>query len=302
MTDWEGRKNPFIGVNGVVNYESVQPNGLVVHEPQDLFLEKYAADAGLFDTGRHLALGVKATLATQWYDKPYKHDGKVYGSELYPVGEEQMANALKPKGRNPNIMGVAQINMGTLPLHRGNSKTREDYVDKVVRRSQRWIRAVQFDEMRWHENDDMLKLVADTKSMYSEQDLKIILHCGKETMVELGEARVAQKLGQYAHAVDYVLFDMSHGMGKRFSPDVMDDFLDRAYSNGALDSIGFAVAGGLDADAVNEDLPWLLEKYKDLSWWASGYKLHPLNNARKRALQMDGAKEFLQASVDITRQ
>lgn len=281
------RPRPYVGVSGVANYENRQPSGLVIREPQDLFVEAYAHNVGLFETDRLLALGVKATHKTQFQDKENK-----YGRDWYPVGEEGLANALRHSKANPNTLAVAQTYLDI--NHVQNSEYRRVFVNHIVERGRAWIQAIQFDMLPWHDNDDMLEFLGEVKEDY---DVKILLQCYGRAMEELGPKDAVQKLGRHAASIDYVLFDASHGTGKRMDAGKLDGFLDEAYSSDALAGVGFAVAGGLNASAVREDLPALLEKYPDLSWDAEG-QLHPLNNAGKRPLQMDYVRDYLQASVD----
>lgn len=110
---------------------------------------------------------------------------------------------------------------------------------------------------------DFLEEVRDNHS-----DLKIMLQCYGQAMDDLGPKGVSRRLRAFAAYTDYVLFD---------------------------------AAGGLNAERVREDLPGLLAKYPDLSWDAEG-QLHPVNNVRKRPLQLNFTKDYLQASVDVLNQ
>ena len=262
----------------------------MVTEPQDLFVEAYADTAGLFRTNRMLALGVKATHMTQFQGRENK-----YGREWYPVGDE-LATALRLDRTNPNVLAVAQIYLDK--NHVSNSQYRDVLVGRIVARGQQWLQAIQFDMLPWHRNEGMLRFASDVREDY---DVTVILPCYRDIMDELGPKRAIQRLGRYACGIDYVLFDASHGTGQRMNTRQLGDFLQEAYSSTALRHVNFAVAGGLDAQAVREDLPGLLAKYPDLSWDAEG-KLHPVNNMAKQPLQMDITKAYLQASTDVINQ
>lgn len=289
MTKPEARPRPYVGVSGVVNHKYNLPTGQTVTEPQDLFVEAYADTAGLFKTNRMLALGVKATHMTQFQSRENK-----YGREWYPVGDE-LTTALHPNRTNPNVTAVAQIYLDK--NHVSNSHYRDVLVEAIATRGQQWLQAIQFDMLPWHGNEGMLRFASGVREDY---DVTVILQCYKDIMDELGPKRVVQRLGRYAYGIDYILFDASHGTGQRMDARRLGDFLHEAYSSTALRHVNFAVAGGLDAQTVREDLPGLLAKYPELSWDAEA-KLHPINNMAKRPLQMDITKAYLQASTDVIK-
>lgn len=283
------RPRSYVGVSGVVCYKDVQPSGLVVTEPQQLFVEGHAQRAGLYDTDRLLLLGVKATHKAQFQDRENK-----YGREWYPVGEQEFARALVAKDEHSRTLGVAQMYLDI--NHVMNSEYRKVFMRRIAERGRAWLEAIQFDMLPWHNNDDMPDFL--DKLRQNHPDISVLLQCHGPAMEQLGEKGAAQRLGRYAGLLDYVLFDSSHGTGTRMDTGRLDGFLEEAYSSEALEGTGFSVAGGLNAEVVREDLPVLLEKYPDLSWDAEG-QLHPLNNVGKRPLQMDAVKDYLQASVDI---
>lgn len=237
-----------------------------------------------------LALGVKATHMTQFQGQENK-----YGREWYPVGDE-LTTALRPNRTNPNVLAVAQIYLDK--NYATNPQYRNALVKRIATRGQQWLQAIQFDMLPWHGNEGMLQFASDVREDY---DVMVMLQCYKDIMDELGPKRVVQRLGRYAYGIDYILFDASHGTGQRRDARRLGDFLQEAYSSTALRHVNFAVAGGLDAQAVREDLPGLLAKYPDLSWDAEG-KLHPVNNMAKQPLQMDITKAYLQASADVINQ
>lgn len=287
MKIYDGRPRPYVGVSGVVNNKYTLPSGQVVTEPQDLFVEAYANRAGLFETNRMLALGVKATHVTQFQDRVNQ-----FGPEWFPVGDE-LTDALRANRTNPNVLAVAQIYPSK--YHISNSEYRRVLVERVAERGKGWLQAMRFDMLPWYGNEGMLQFVSDVREDY---EVQTILQCHKTAMEELGPKGVVRKLTRYAHALDYVMFDASHGTGERMDTERLKVFLYEAYASKALRNVNFSVAGGLDADTVREDLPALLAKYPDLSWDAES-KLHPLNNAGKRPLQMDMVKEYLRSSVEV---
>lgn len=287
----EGRPQPYVGVSGVVMQRDKQPSGLEVRLPQQLFLEAHAEKAGLFDTGRLLALGVKATHTTQFQDKEYSH-----GGEWYPVGEKDFAEALGVKEKHPQTLGVAQAYFEM--RHLDNSAYHDEFMRRIVSRGKAWLCAVQFDMLPWHNRGQILDFMETVRD--ENPELQVLLACHGKAMEGLGREKTIRRLGAFAPYIDYVLFDASHGTGARMDVERLDGFLEDSYASSALEKIGFAVAGGLNGEHVEEDLPRLLSKYPDLSWDAEG-QLHPLNNVGKRPLQMDRVKEYLQKSVDVLR-
>lgn len=283
------RPKPYVGVSGVVNMPHIEPSGLVVREPQQLFVEAKAQRAGLSGQNRLLALGVKATHKTQFLDETNK-----YGRDWYPVGEQEFADTLAEKEKHPYDLGVAQVYMDPTQLS-GDPGYFHEFMNRVHRRGSKWLQAVQYDMLPWQDNDKLLRNVDITRRYFQTQS---IVQCHERAMDELGPVIAIRELGKYATGIDYVLFDASYGTGKRMNVKRLDIFLEEAYSSEELSHVGFGVAGGLDATSVREDIPALLSKYPDLSWDAES-KLHPLNNRRKRTLQMDFTGDYLQASVDV---
>jgi hypothetical protein len=290
MNEYEGRPQPYVGVSGVVKRRHVEPSGIEWHEWQHAFLQADAQRAGLFETDRQLALGVKTMHKTQWQDRV---DSK--GREWHPVGEQEFANSINPGLLTSDTMTVAQAYLDV--NHVQNSEYRKQFARRIAKRGEKWLQAVQFDMLPWHQSDDMFTFIDKLKENH---DLKVLLQVHGNAMGELGPKGVAQKLGTHAASFDYLLFDASHGTGKRMDPDNLDNFLEEAYSSDALSTVGMAVAGGLNAERILEDLPPLLAKYHDLSWDAEG-QLHPLNNIGTRPLQMDIVRDYLRASVEILK-
>lgn len=290
------RPQPYVGISGVVNEKKVMPSGLVVTEPQQIFLEADAERAGLFTTGRQLMLGVKGMHTNQYQDRVHMRLGEEQGPEWFPVGEQAFAEALGERERHPNTLGTAQVWLH--PRHAMNAVYRDEFMTKIAWRGRRWLDAVQFDALDWHEDDNLLKYAQETRQ---QRDFKVILQCTSEQMYTLKPQGVVRKLGEFAASMDYVLFDASLGLGKDLEPDRLSHFLQAAYESDELAHVNFAVAGGLDGDTVRRLLPKLLERFPELSWDAEA-KLHPRNNANKKPLQMDRVKGYLHASADVLKQ
>lgn len=288
------RPQPYIGVSGVVTHKNKQPSGLVVTEPQVLWLQSYAEKAGLFDTNRQLALGVKAVHQTQWDDSPMTRGSQSYGEEWYPVGADQIRDVMSQQSKHERTMGVTQMYFDRAKVH--DEAYRNQFMARTAFRCRKWIDAIQYDSMPWHEDERLFRSLEFAKE--SLASMTTIVQCHDHAMDALKERKVSKILGSHAGVIDYVLFDASHGLGKAMDIESLDRYLETVYASDRLSKVGFAVAGGLDAETVEEKLPYLLEKYPDLSWDAEG-KLHPLNNARKRPLQMDTVKKYLESSVNV---
>ena len=269
------RPKPYIGVSGVVS-----PN-------QQYYLLDQFAWQGL-DESRHLALGVKAVHKTQYLDVPNK-----YGPEWYPVGKDAFASALEPGGGD--FLRVAQIYLDIGCVD--DARYRNELMQRICRRGEAWLNAVQLDMLPWHTEAEYLDFIEQIKS---ETGLKVLLQAHGEAMKELGPRGVVQKLGQYASSIDYVLFDASHGKGLRLDASALRPFLEAGYSSESLSGTGFSVAGGLNAEIVRQDLPQLLVDFPDLSWDAEG-QLHPTDVNGKRPIDMQAAKQYLEASAAVLR-
>lgn len=287
------RPRPYIGVSGVVNEKKILPNGLVVVEPQQLFLEAYAHQMKLFNTGRQLLLGIKAMHQNQFLDRPYERKGESFGKEWFPIGEEPFRNALDQREKHPHTLGTAQVWLH--PRLAPNAVYRDRFMSQIAIRGSKWMDAVQFNALNWHKDASLLKYAQETRQ---QRGFKVILQCTGEQMYLHSPKEIVHKLGEYAASMDYVLFDASMGRGKDLDPDRLSRFLEAAYESDELTHVNFGVAGGLDGESVPRLLPKLLNRFPGISWDAEG-KLHPLNNVGKRPLQMDKVKQYFKASVDM---
>ncbi len=272
------RPQPYVGVSGVISPE-------IQHQ-----LEASAEEVGLFKTGRQLGLGVKAVHTTQWLDVENR-----YGREWYPVGENEFRGALDGRDHNatsPDTLPVALTYIDSKFVT--DADYRRQFVRRIVERGGPWLQAIQFDLLPWHNDNAMLHFLEELSEEYG---LTTLLQCHKDAMDELKPKGVARRLGHYVRFIDYILFDSSHGTGKRLDVTSLDHFLEEADSK--LDvKVGLAVAGGLSADVVRDDLPQLLRKYPNLSWDAEG-QLHPIDELGKRPLDMQAAEDYLRASAEV---
>ncbi|MEO8691326.1 MAG: hypothetical protein ABI397_00910 [Candidatus Saccharimonas sp.] len=269
------RPKPYIGVSGVVDTEQ-----------QRFLLDQFAQQN--IDDARHLALGVKVVHKTQYLDVANK-----YGPEWYPVGESALASALEPYDRNS--LRVAQVYFDV--EHVGDEGYRNKFMERIRRRGAAWLTAVQFDMLPWHRDSKFLDFIENVKS---ETGFKVLLQAHGEAMNELGPNDIVCKLGGYASALDYILFDASHGNGVQLDTHALRPFLEAAYNSNELSGVGIGIAGGLNAEVVRQDLPELLADYPDLSWDAEG-QLHPVGLDGKRPLDMEVTSRYLEASAAVLR-
>lgn len=268
-------KQSYVGVSGVVSPE-IQAS-----------LEDIVTTVGLHKKGRLLALGVKAVHKTQFLDIENK-----YGADWYPVGEEAFKHALRHDSPNPNTIAVAQVYLDVEYVD--DREYREKFLERIVKRGNPWLQAIQFDMLPWHANHETLEFLEKVK----EHGVEVFLQAHKNAMGELGPDGVVRRLGHYAHLIDYLLFDSSHGTGKRLDTSALRPFVAAAYEGLDLSQTGIALAGGLHGVVVREDLPELVAQYPNLSWDAEG-QLHPTNQDGKRPLNLAVTEDYLRASSEI---
>jgi phosphoribosylanthranilate isomerase len=270
------RPQPYIGISGVVD------------RGQQYYLMDQFVWNGLDEPpiNRQIALGVKNVHKTQFLDIENK-----YGTDWYPVGEEAFANALSENGIRS--LRVAQMYFDAEEVQ--DPEYRKAFVERTRRRGRAWLNTFQFDMLPWHKDETMLLFLEEVKD---ETGHAVILQAHGEAMSELGPEGIARQLGRYAHALDYILFDASHGRGVRMDTEKLVPFLDASYSNGSLQNVGIGIAGGLNAEVVRNDLPVVIELFPDVSWDAEG-QLHPFRPDGTRPIDMTLAKRYLEASREV---
>jgi len=266
------RPEPYVGVSGVVSPDQQ-------HE-----IESYVAEMGL--TQRRLLLGVKAVHKTQFLDIENK-----YGQAWYPVGPDAFNKALAPKTENTTSLAIAQTYLDQDMVE--NAGYRELFMDRLLQRGGPWIDGIQFDMLPWHSDSKMLHFLENLKQ---RTGTKILLQVHQPAMDKLTPSEAASMLGDFGNSLDYVLFDASHGTGKRLNTAALTDYLSAVYEEKTIANTGFAIAGGLNETAVREDLPEVIDKFPDVSWDAEG-QLHPIvPHDSERPLDMSIVRAYLEAS------
>lgn len=282
------RPLPYIGISGVNNlkHNSNPENTSMQYWLMDQFT--YAGIENRQDqpNQRQILLGVKAVHKTQYLDIENK-----YGHEWYPVGEQEFATALDEGGSR--ALKAAQIYFD--PESVADAEYRKKFIKRICERGKRWLNTLQFDLLPWQQNDAMLPFIEEVKQHTNHT---IILQAHGESMQQLGAENMAKKLGRYAHTLDYVLFDASHGTGVRLDPNALRPFLDKVYESKQLTSVGFGVAGGLSADVVRNELAALVNTYPDLSWDTEG-KVHTTQEDGTLGFDPYAAKDYIEASSNI---
>jgi len=232
-------------------------------------------------------LGIKATHKTQFLDIENK-----YGRDWYPVGDE-IKNTISPRQNRNNSLYIIQAYLDI--NHVEDSEYRDRFSDTVFKRSKNWVNGIQFDMLPWHTHPAMIQFLEKLKSKY---DTKVFLQCHKNAMEMLGPKGVVEKLKQYTHTIDYVLFDSSHGTGTKLDTDKLRHFLTESYNTESLDAVGFAIAGGLNSEIVEKELPNITKDFPDISWDAEG-QLHTELDNYTRPLNIEITKDYLKESSKI---
>ena len=268
------RKQEYIGISGVTS-------------PEQYFrLNTDFEELGLI-WWRNLQLGIKATHKTQFDDIENK-----YGREWYPVGDEIFRST--HARFDECTTQVAQICFDADRVH--DRSYRQHFLDKLSDRSQDWLTGLQYDMLPWHTDPNLIRELREDGSVGTD----LIIQCHGEIMRTHSPEEVVRKLAQAAEYFDYVLFDASHGTGRRLDAEALLPYLDKAFAAPDLEHVGIGIAGGLNATVVHEDLPAIVAEFPDLSWDAEG-QLHPVTAEGKRPLDLDLCRAYLEASAEVVR-
>jgi hypothetical protein len=271
------RPKPYVGISGVISSE------------QQSFYGDIFRDCGLEDAGRRLALGIKAVHKTQFLDVENK-----YGRAWYPVGETAFRGAVEQSPDSQRMINIAQVYLDI--EHVGDADYRNSFTKRIFHRGEEWLNGIQFDILPWHSDKDIAPFLEQLKESHPDQ--LVLLQCHGEAMGQLGPKEAIRQLGAVASSIDYVLFDASHGTGTRLDVAKLQSYLDEGYESDSLSNIGLAVAGGLNAAVIRDDLPELLSTYPQTSWDAEG-QLHPINDKGERPLDEKVVRNYLNASRDV---
>ena len=274
------RNKPYVGISGLI-------------EPQQQFVYEDARRSHEVLRRRGLLMGVKAVHNTQWLDRPNK-----YGRNWYPVGGEEFRYALTDSDVfYESEMGVAQMYLDPESI-RKQPDYPEQFVDRVMARGERWLTHLQFDMLPFHDPES--REWGNVISRIRRRGYGVIMQCHGPAMAQGAEVALGQL--RRLPRLDYVLFDASHGTGKRLDTQALLPFLDAAYNDTELEARGtnFGLAGGLSAAIVYDELQPVVRAFPEVSWDAEG-RLHvPLDSPKNAGkLDDDAVRAYLDASAQV---
>lgn len=266
------RAKPYVGVSGVD-----------APEVQQQLIELFD-DSGL-RAKRELMLGVKALHKGQWLDLPGRR------GPGWDVTGEAFRGCVD---RNTQSVNVAQAYFDIDLVN--EASYRDAFLQRIFDRGSAWIDGIQFDSYPWHKDEVLMRFLEQTKEQYP--DALIYLQCHQWSMDTYAPKQMAQRLGEYAHAIDYLLFDASHGKGITLDTERLVPFIDEIYASDTLGQVGVALAGGLCAETIGKYLPAVVERYPDISWDAEG-RLHPKREDGTMPLDLDTVTRYFAASAEL---
>lgn len=266
------RAQSYIGVSGV-DAPDIQTRLIELFD-----------DAGL-RSRRELMVGVKALHKGQWLDLPGRR------GLGWDVTGEAFRGCVEHSAKSVNV-AQAYFDIDQV----GDPSYRNAFLQRIFDRGSTWIDGIQFDSYPWHENSALMQFLEQTKRQHPEA--LIYLQCHQWSMNTHTPKRMAQRLGAHAHAIDYLLFDASHGKGITLDTERLVPYIDEIYSYDALGHVGVALAGGLCAETVREHLPSVVERYPDISWDAEG-KLHPKHKDGTMPLDLATVGRYFAASKEV---
>ncbi len=160
-------------------------------------------------------------------------------------------------------------------------------LERVVEYGGENLHAIQLD-VTWPVSDELKKF----KNKYP--DIAIILQVGKFGIKEIDSDphKLVDRMREYGDAVDYILLDMSMGMGKSMESEGLLPMLRTVRDQ--LPDLGLAVAGGLGPDSVDLLAP-IAAEFPDISIDAQG------NLKRKDAPRDDRGHLIATEPVDLER-
>lgn len=123
----------------------------------------------------------------------------------------------------------------------------------------------------------------------------VVLQCGTEAMREFGNdaANIAKQVMKYEGLIDYVLIDPSGGVGKEFDVEFASECFTYLRD---ISSIGFGIAGGLEANNLDRLRP-LLRKFPNFSIDAEGR----LRNAEDH-LDIRKTQDYVTAAMNLYKE
>jgi len=165
-------------------------------------------------------------------------------------------------------------------------------LENVMQRTRHYNRGIQLNGLPWV-RQDYRPLIHQFRAKYPDQS--IIIQANQDMLASHSPADVASELGSMP--VDYILFDASGGWGVELEPDKIRPYVDEIYQQQL--PVGVVIAGGLEAQNVEQLFGPLVEVYTGLSCDAEGRLRKGPKGATE--LDMDAAEAFILAWNETLR-
>jgi hypothetical protein len=262
MTELD-RPQPYIGVSGVAHCE------------QHIALFDVALRERIDRIGYFMIIGVQATGKTQVREVESKR-----GRMWHPVGDE-IAEA------------AASEDSGLTKPYVHCFFTDDEMaigVANVMRRTRHYVQGMQFNGLHWTEQD-YRGLFTGFAETYPGKS--IILQANSGVLNANTPSELARNL--VGMPVDYVLLDPSGGYGQRMDADKIREYVNEIYQQQV--PIGVAIAGGLDAQNIEELFGPMAADFPGLSCDAEGRLRKGPEGATELDLQK--AEEFILAWENV---
>lgn len=271
---------PYIGISGVGNKQ------------QQLDIARMFEQNGLGEVGRFALLGVKATTKSQLLSKE-----SIGGALWYPPAQEM-----------PYVIDTEVAGHGVLQMYQSDRwkdlLQSMELLEKSYERTRGWLHGIQFDLLPWMEQSEhCVKILGYARDLLMDLGRgALFLQCQDSIMQpnQNNRSKVMDQLSSLYERgmVDYVLFDASCSTGKEMNPEALKPWLHDARK--AMPALGLAVAGGLDAETIQEHLPSLLNEVDELSWDAEGRLHNPKpSKGGDGDLNMQNVADYLEASAKV---
>ncbi len=160
-------------------------------------------------------------------------------------------------------------------------------LERVVEYGGENLHAIQLD-ITWPSSDELKRFKSE------HPDIAIILQVGKFGIKEIDSNphALVDRLREYGESIDYILLDMSMGMGKSMETEGLLPMLRTVRDQ--IPELGLAVAGGLGPDSIDLLEP-IAAEFPDISIDAQG------NLKRKDAPRDDRGHMIATVPVDLER-
>jgi len=226
------RPQPYVGISGVGHInEHVAIVDLALHEK-------------LLNDEHFVMVGIQATTKTQIVGIENKR-----GRAWHPVGEDiGLAAGNEDSGLTRPYVHCYFEDEDRLAVG----------LETVLMRTRHYLQGVQLNLLPWMDVD-FRPIIHDLKR--ESPNLGIVLEVHADILERYSPQQVAVRLGQMS--VDYALFDASHGFGKELDKEHVRPYINELYQRQL--PIGAVVAGGLEAETLEDLFAPLVAEFDDLS-------------------------------------